>query len=318
MPRSDSSPAAAGRDHPQLGWNDQVAAAVAKAVPGWFREDLGFEADWTSVALVPASARGRLAVVARQAGVVAGLPAAAVVTATDPDLVWEPLLTDGERLGPGTVVAHLAGPLRSVLHVERVLLNLLGRLCGVATATRHLVDAVAGTGCRIYDTRKTLPGWRLLDKYAVRCGGGFSHRLGLYDAILIKDNHLAAVAGAGIDPAAAVVQARGFIERTFPPSRAAEMVVEIEVDSPAQAAVVLPAGPDILLLDNMTVAELRECVALRNENAQNVILEASGGITLSSVRAVAATGVNRISTGMPTHAAPWLDLGLDWELPQPQ
>ncbi len=226
MPRSDSSPAAAGRDHPQLGWNDQVAAAVAKAVPGWFREDLGFEADWTSVALVPASARGRLAVVARQAGVVAGLPAAAVVTATDPDLVWEPLLTDGERLGPGTVVAHLAGPLRSVLQVERVLLNLLGRLCGVATATRHLVDAVAGTGCRIYDTRKTLPGWRLLDKYAVRCGGGFSHRLGLYDAILIKDNHLAAVAGAGIDPAAAVVQARGFIERTFPPSRAAEMVVE--------------------------------------------------------------------------------------------
>ena len=204
------------RDHPQLDWNDQLEAAVRRAVPDWFVEDLGFEADWTSVALVPPEAMAKLAVVARCPGVVAGLQAAAgVIGAAGERLIWEPLVADGDALVAGTVVARLAGPTRSILQVERVLLNLLGRLSGVATATQQLVDAVAGTGCRIYDTRKTVPGWRLLDKYAVRCGGGWNHRLGLFDAILIKDNHLAAVAKTGMDPAAAVLRARQFIEQTF-------------------------------------------------------------------------------------------------------
>jgi len=302
------------RDHPQLDWNDQLEAAVRRAVPDWFVEDLGFEADWTSVALVPPEAMAKLAVVARCPGVVAGLQAAAgVIGAAGERLIWEPLVADGDALVAGTVVARLAGPTRSILQVERVLLNLLGRLSGVATATQQLVDAVAGTGCRIYDTRKTVPGWRLLDKYAVRCGGGWNHRLGLFDAILIKDNHLAAVAKTGMDPAAAVLRARQFIEQTFPPARAAAMVVEIEVDTPAQAQAVLAAHPDIVLLDNMSTEELRACVSLRDQMAKQVVLEASGGINLASVRRVAETGVDRISTGMPTHASAWLDLGLDWE-----
>ena len=302
------------RDHSQLDWNDQLEAAVRRAVPDWFVEDLGFEADWTSVALVPPEAMAKLAVVARCPGVVAGLHAAAgVIDAAGERLIWEPLVADGDALVAGTVVARLAGPTRSILQVERVLLNLLGRLSGVATATQQLVDAVAGTGCRIYDTRKTVPGWRLLDKYAVRCGGGWNHRLGLFDAILIKDNHLAAVAKTGMDPAAAVLRARQFIEQTFPPARAAAMVVEIEVDAPAQAQAVLAAHPDIVLLDNMSTEELCACVSLRDQMAKQVVLEASGGINLTSVRRVAETGVDRISTGMPTHASAWLDLGLDWE-----
>ena len=314
MTQSDVAVTIPARDHPQLEWNDRLVSVVRQAVPDWFIEDLGFETDWTSVALVPPEATGSLAVVARCDGVVAGLYAAeGVVEAAGEQLLWEPLVADGDSLSAGMVIARLTGPIRSILQVERVLLNLLGRLCGVATATHQLVNAVAGTGCRIYDTRKTVPGWRLLDKYAVRCGGGWSHRLGLYDAILIKDNHLAAVASAGMDPAAAVFRVRQFIEQTFPPARVASMVVEIEVDTLSQAQAVLEAGPDIVLLDNMSAKELRQCVDLRNQMAKKVVLEASGGINLSSVRRVAETGVDRISTGTPTHASTWLDLGLDWE-----
>jgi nicotinate-nucleotide pyrophosphorylase (carboxylating) len=306
------------RDHRQLHWNRQVEASVRRAVGGWLREDLGFEADWTSVALVPAAAVGSLSVVARRPGVIAGLPAAGLIVAeADAQLGWKPIVADGDRVEQGTVVAELAGPVRSILQVERVLLNLLGRLSGVATATRQLVDAVSGTGCRVYDTRKTLPGWRLLDKYAVGCGGGSTHRLGLYDAILIKDNHLAAAAVKGITPAEAVARARAFITASFPPARAATMVVEIEVDTLEQAEEILNAGrpetlPDIMLLDNMSLAVLREGVRLRDSLAADVILEASGGITLETAAAIAATGVDRISTGMPTHAATWLDIALDW------
>jgi len=306
------------RDHRQLHWNRQVEASVRRVVGGWLREDLGFEADWTSVALVPAAAVGSLSVVARRPGVIAGLPAAGLIVAeADAQLGWKPIVADGDRVEQGTVVAELAGPIRSILQVERVLLNLLGRLSGVATATRQLVDAVSGTGCRVYDTRKTLPGWRLLDKYAVGCGGGSTHLLGLYDAILIKDNHLAAAAATGMPVAAAVTRARRFVAATFPPGREAEMVVEVEVDTPQQAEEVFAAAgdrtlPDIMLLDNMQPASLRQCVSLRDRLAPEVILEASGGITLETAATVAATGIDRISTGMPTHAAPWLDIALDW------
>ena len=303
----------AGPGYQQLRWDDHLARHVAGLAIGWLAEDLGHECDWTSVSLVEAAARSELAVVSRRAGVIAGLPAAAIVAAaTDSALVLEPRIADGTAVAAGDTVATLAGPTRSVLAAERTVLNLLGRLSGIATATRRLVDAVAGTACRVYDTRKTVPGWRLLDKYATRAGGGWNHRLGLYDAILIKDNHLAAVAAAGLEPAAAVRRARAFLGQTFPPTRAEAMVVEIEIDSIRQLEPVLAAGPDIVLLDNMQPEELADCVALRDRLAPRVVLEASGGIRPETVAAIARTGVNRVSTGWPTHNAPWLDIALDW------
>jgi nicotinate-nucleotide pyrophosphorylase (carboxylating) len=297
----------------QLVWGDQLADHVRSCVGGWLAEDLGHECDWTSVALVSATTRSELAVVARRAGVVAGLPAAAVVAEeTDSGLVFLSRRADGDVVDAGDTVAMLTGPTRSVLLAERVILNLLGRLSGIATATRRLVDAAAGTGCEVYDTRKTIPGWRLLDKYATRAGGGHNHRLGLYDAILIKDNHLAALASAGIAPADAIRRVRSFLTRAFPPERATGMVVEIEIDSISQLEPVLAARPDVVLLDNMQPDELAGCVGLRNTKARGVILEASGGIRPETIAAIARTGVDRVSTGWPTHDAPWLDLALDW------
>jgi nicotinate-nucleotide pyrophosphorylase (carboxylating) len=301
------------REFRQSAWDDHLARHVADAARSWFAEDLGHECDWTSVALVPAGATAELDVVARRPGVVAGLEAAAIVArVADEQLEWRSLVADGAVVAVGAVVATLGGPTRSVLTAERVVLNLLGRLSGVATATRQLVDAVAGTHCRIYDTRKTVPGWRLLDKLAVRLGGGWNHRMGLYDAILIKDNHLAAAAESDLGPAAAVLRARQFVAATFPPQRAADVVVEIEVDSLEQLKAALPAGPDVVLLDNMPPDEIARAVGLRNGLAPEVVLEASGGVRPETVRLIAETGVDRVSTGWPTHDAPWLDLALDW------
>lgn len=297
----------------QSAWDDHLAAHVAARAADWFAEDLGHECDWTSVGLIAAEDRSELAVVARRAGVVAGLAAAGVVAGVaDPDLVWRPLVADGDAVGPGSQVAVIAGSTRSILAAERVLLNLIGRMSGVASATRRLVEAVAGTRCRVYDTRKTIPGWRLLDKLAVRLGGGWNHRMGLYDAILIKDNHLAALATAGVDPATAVRRAREFLGRTFPPTRAEAMVVEIEIDSPETLESVLEAGPDVVLLDNMRPDQLAACVGIRNACRAPVVLEASGGIRPDTVAEIARTGVDRVSTGWPTHDGPWLDIGLDW------
>lgn len=301
------------REFRQSAWDDHLARHVADAARAWLGEDLGYECDWTSVALVGAGASAELDVVARRPGVIAGLEAAAIVVCVaDEQLEWQPLVADGAVVEAGAVVARLRGATRSVLTAERVVLNMLGRLSGVATATRLLVDAVAGTPCRIYDTRKTVPGWRLLDKFAVGLGGGWNHRLGLYDAILIKDNHLAAAAQAGLGPAEAVRRAWQFVAETFPPARAENTVVEIEVDSLDQLAVVLPASPDVVLLDNMAPAELIRGVELRNRLAPGVILEASGGIRPETVRRVAETGIDRVSTGWTTHDAPWLDVALDW------
>ena len=307
-PRARSCP-----DFRQSTWDESLASHVVRRAHDWFAEDLGHECDWTSVGLVDAKAEAELPVIARTAGVIAGLPAAGVVvTVADSRLIWSPRLQDGDRVAAGAVVATLAGPTRAILSAERVVLNLIGRMSGVATATRRLVDAVAGTACRVYDTRKTVPGWRLLDKYATRMGGGWNHRTGLYDAILVKDNHLAALGAARIDPAAAVGRARSFVTRAFPPSRAAAMVVEIEVDSLTQLEAVLPMEPDIVLLDNMEAADLAAGVALRDAIAPGVVLEASGGIRPETVTSIAASGVDRVSTGWPTHHAPWLDVALDW------
>jgi nicotinate-nucleotide pyrophosphorylase (carboxylating) len=198
---------------------------------------------------------------------------------------------------------------------ERPLLNLLGHLSGIATLTRKYVGQVAGTNACIYDTRKTTPGWRRLEKYAVRCGGGRNHRTGLFDAVLIKDNHLALGACEGCTPADAVGRARDFLQQSASQRDDEPLLVEIEVDRLEKFDDVLRAGPDIILLDNMPAATLREAVARRNTVAPAVQLEASGGVTLETVRETALTGVERISVGALTHSARALDIGLDWCTP---
>lgn len=281
------------------------------------REDLNRGHDWTTLALVPESARCQTRVVSREAGVLAGQPAVDVILSElEADLVWTPHLPDGARLAPGSIVGQLSGQVRDLLVAERPLLNLLSHLSGIATLTAVFVERVAGTGARIYDTRKTTPGMRRLEKYAVHCGGGRNHRLGLNEAVLIKDNHLAygqtSDTAARYRPAEAVKLARDFLQQTLPDEAANQMVVEIEVDTLAQLKEVLPAAPDIILLDNMSADELRQAVELRDRLAPGTVLEASGGVTLQTIRFLAETGVDRISVGAITHSAKWLDLGLDW------
>ncbi|HEV7221351.1 MAG TPA: carboxylating nicotinate-nucleotide diphosphorylase [Pirellulales bacterium] len=300
----------------QIEWDEDVEDDCRQLIRLAVREDLGRLYDWTTVALVPESASGKAQVVARKAGTVAGLPAARIaLDEYDPQIEFHPLAGDGDRVSAGQTLASLSGPGRSLLTAERPLLNLLGHLSGIATLTAAYVAAVAGTKARVYDTRKTTPGWRRLEKYAVRAGGGWNHRLGLFDAVLIKDNHLAwgATAGGGrYTPAEAVTKIREFLGRLGPDDPRSEMIVEVEVDTLAQLAEVLPAGPDIVLLDNLPPEKLREAVALRDASFPGILLEASGGIELATIAEVAASGVDRISTGALTHSAQWFDVGLDW------
>jgi nicotinate-nucleotide pyrophosphorylase (carboxylating) len=262
-------------------------------------EDLGRFGDRTSRALIPAEQLGRAAFVARSPGIVAGIPAAAMVCEK---LQFEPKIADGSRVERGTVIAVVSGSLREILAAERTALNFLQRLSGVATLTRRFVDAVAGTSAKILDTRKTTPGWRLLEKYAVRMGGGINHRLGLHDGILIKDNHLAGLNG---DVQRAVFLARSASgNENFP--------VEVEVDTLEQLDAALAANADIVLLDNMTTDMMREAVRRRDKTAPFTKLEASGGVNLDTVRGIAETGVDRISVGAITHSATALDIALDY------
>ncbi|MEX0586382.1 MAG: carboxylating nicotinate-nucleotide diphosphorylase [Pirellulales bacterium] len=308
-------------DFHQIDWNEQVADDCRQLVRLAVREDLDRGHDWTTVALVPAEAQGRAAVVARERAVVAGLPAAELVLAEmDRHVLWHPHVRDGEKVSAGETVAVLSGPARSLLTCERIVLNFLTRLSGIATLTERFVAAVAGTQARIYDTRKTTPAWRRLEKYAVRCGGGRNHRTGLFDAVLIKDNHLALgqhassrASGGAFSAADAVRTTREFVrETTGSETPGTQMIVEVEVDTLDQLAEVLPAGPDIVLLDNMGLADLSAAVELRDKLARDVELEASGGVTLATVGAIARTGVERISVGALTHSVAHCDLGLDW------
>lgn len=309
----------ATREYRQIEWDADVEDDCRQLVRLAVREDLERLYDWTTVSLIPEATPGRARVVARKEGVIAGLPAAAVtLDEYDPEIQWQPLVRDGDPVDCGQAVAELSGSARSLLAVERPLLNLLGHLSGIATLTRRFAEAVAGTRARIYDTRKTTPGWRRLEKYAVRCGGGHNHRLGLFDGILIKDNHLAL--GATSDavhysPADAVRHAQRFLGQLDETDPHRKLLIEVEVDSLEQLREVLPVGPDIVLLDNMPPAVLREAVELRDSLAPAVELEASGGINLATVAAVGASGVERISAGALTHSAEWLDLGLDWHAP---
>jgi nicotinate-nucleotide pyrophosphorylase (carboxylating) len=277
-------------------------ALVRRVVEAALEED-GARHDVTTQALVPPEQQGRGVFVAKGAGVLAGLPvAAAAFAALDASVRVEPLVAEGAAVAPGDALARVDGPLAPILSAERVALNLLQRLSGIATATRRLVDAVAGLDVRILDTRKTAPGLRALERYAVRLGGGHNHRFNLSDAVLIKDNHLAAARARGLGIAEVLAQAR----RAAP----AGMSIEIEVTTVDEARAALDAGAEALLLDNMPLDQMRRAVQLAKGRAT---VEASGGVTLENVRAIAETGVEAISAGGITHSAPALDISLEIE-----
>jgi nicotinate-nucleotide pyrophosphorylase (carboxylating) len=274
---------------------------VEEAVRAALAEDFGRAGDITSQATIPASAQARAVIAARKKpGVLAGLGLARkAFELVDPSLRFEALARDGDHFAPGAVLARIEGSARGILSAERVALNFLGRLCGIATLTSHYAEAVAPTKAKICCTRKTTPGLRAFEKYAVRCGGGVNHRFGLDDAVLIKDNHIA-VAG-GVAPA--LRASKAFVGHL--------VKIEIEVDTLDQLREVLAEGADAVLLDNMTPAQLREAVAMIGGRMK---AEASGGIHLDGLREVAETGVDLISSGALTHSAPVLDLGLDIEI----
>jgi nicotinate-nucleotide pyrophosphorylase (carboxylating) len=303
------------KDFQQLDWNAELEDDLRQLVRLAVREDLGRQNDWTTVALVDPETQGRAAIVAREPGVIAGMQAAPVlINEMQAAIDWRAHAKDGDEIERGTCVAEISGTARDMLTCERPLLNLLGRLSGIATLTRQYVERVEGTSARIYDTRKTTPGWRRLEKYAVRCGGGYNHRTGLFDAVLIKDNHLALAAEKDLSPAAAVRRARDFIAQLDSQFIAKETLVEVEIDRIDQLDDVLAAGPDIVLLDNMSPDELRAAAARRNQVAPGIELEASGRVSLETVSEIARTGVERISSGSLTHSARSLDIGLDWQL----
>jgi nicotinate-nucleotide pyrophosphorylase (carboxylating) len=278
------------RPPPALLFEPQVAAALT--------EDLGRAGDITSQLTIAAQTSAVARLVARKPGRLAGLICAeAAFRLVDPALKFDAATPDGSEIAAGTVLASISGSARSILTAERVALNFLGPLSGTATATAALVQAVHGTKARIVCTRKTLPGLRALQKYAVRCGGGFNHRFGLDDAAMIKDNHVQAAGG--IAPAVEKLRAGlGHMVR-----------IELEVDTLAQLEEALGLGVDTILLDNMSLDDLRRAVAMARGRA---VLEASGNVTLASVRAIAETGVDYISSGAITHSAPNLDIGLDF------
>jgi nicotinate-nucleotide pyrophosphorylase (carboxylating) len=282
---------------------EQAQDLIADAL----HEDLAGVGDLTCDALIDPAETGSIQIVARAAGVLAGLPVVALVfEALEGEVAFKPRLEDGADLQPGAIVAEVAGPLRTLLIGERTALNFLCHLSGVATLTRRYVAAAANPQVAILDTRKTLPGWRRLQKYAVALGGGTNHRMGLFDGVLIKDNHLAAWSRHQGDAsiAAAVRKARE--------SAPQDTTIEVEVDTLTQLEDALHGGPDVVLLDNMSLADLKTAVALRDERAPSVLLEASGGVHLDTVGPIAATGVDRISIGALTHSAPALDLAFDW------
>lgn len=301
------------KDFQQIEWDRTLEDDLRQLVRLAVREDLGRQNDWTTVSLVGPDAQGGAAIVARRTGVAAGLRALPImIDEMQAAIDTEFQAADGDNVSAGSVLAELTGSARDLLTCERTLLNLLGRLSGVATLTRQYVERIAGTRARIYDTRKTTPGWRRMEKYAVRCGGGHNHRTGLFDAILIKDNHLAFASESNLSPADAVGRAREFLAQLDAQYVDKQMLVEIEIDRLSQLDGVLAAGPDIVLLDNMRLADLSAAARRRDEIAPHVELEASGGVTLDTVREIAETGVNRISVGALTHSAVCMDVALDW------
>ncbi|MCH2181207.1 MAG: carboxylating nicotinate-nucleotide diphosphorylase [Mariniblastus sp.] len=281
--------------------------------------DLETAVDGTSQCLFSSPTPVTADFVARQAGIVCGLQVCQLaIERVAPGVDLEININDSEPVRAGQALARISGNAGEVLVLERTCLNILCHLSSISTMTGAFVERVAGTGARILDTRKTIPGWRRLEKYAVRCGGGSNHRMGLYDAIMIKDNHLAihnqAVQDQQISLPESIRRARQWIEAnasSLPDGL--QTIVQIEVDTLEQLQVVLVAEPDIVLLDNMAPAQLKEAVDMRNRENGKVLLEASGGVNLETVRTIAESGVERISVGALTHSAGNFDIGLDWQ-----
>ena len=278
------------------------------------QEDLSNSLDWTTVCLIEPDQTGQCAVVAREEGVAAGMATIPwIIDEFDADLEATCQVRDGDRFHSNQSLIKIRGNTRDMLTAERTILNLVSRLCGIATLTARYITAMNSKTARLYDTRKTTPGWRLLEKYAVRCGGAHNHRTGLYDGFLIKDNHLA-LAGTADTPLSITqateraMQWRGGVTKAMK----AHEIVEVEVDTLEQLREVLTQKPNIALLDNFKISELQSAVALRNSIAPTVELEASGNVREETIGEIASTGVDRISSGALTHQATSLDLGLDW------
>ncbi len=281
-----------------IGFWPEVERLIDRAL----EEDLGL-GDATTDMLIPPGLQGSGAIIAKAHGVLAGLPVAlAVFRRVDPSIQGDALLEEGAPLEPGSHIADISGPLHAILKGERTALNLLQRMSGIATETARYVAAVHGLPVRIIDTRKTTPGLRMLEKYAITVGGGYNHRKNLGDGILIKDNHIAALRRQGVGLAEVVRRARERAPHT--------LRIEVEVTTVEEAREALEGGPDIILLDNMGLETMRQAVAVIKGKA---VIEASGGITLTSVRAVAETGVDLISVGALTHSSKALDMSLEVE-----
>jgi len=284
----------------------RAARALAKTA---LAEDLGAAGDVTSAAVIPAGLSAAGAYVYKEAAVVAGVGVIEELCAlVARQIVIEVLKGDGERVAAGETAMKIFGPARAILAAERTSLNILSHLSGIATLTRAFVDAVAGTKAAIFDTRKTLPGLRALEKYAVRCGGGSNHRMGLYDQVLVKDNHLALMRAAG--GAGNLVEALIAVKKKAP----SNVAVEVEAKTLGEVDAALAAGADVIMLDNMRLDAMRKAVALvARRGGRRPLLEASGGVTLRSVAKIAATGVDRISVGALTHSASAIDISLEIE-----
>lgn len=314
-------PQAKVADYQQSRWTEETETAAKTLIKIAIEEDLKDQRDWSSFCSISPTANGSADLAARSPGVVCGLKVVPLVLEcfnkrTGAKVQFTPLATDGDSVSPGTVLGRLEGNAIGILTAERTLLNFMGRMSGIATLTSKYAKEIHGSGAKLYDTRKTTPGWRLLEKYSVAAGGGHNHRMGLYAAVMLKDNHLAEsteVAANGKKPTfAQVIQSsqsrlageRGIDQRP--------LIFEVEVDSLEQFRQILPLNVDIILLDNMALDDMKKAVSIRKEAGSRVQLEASGNVKLSTIAAIAATGVDRISSGSLTHSATNWDVGLDW------
>ncbi|MGX1832478.1 carboxylating nicotinate-nucleotide diphosphorylase [Paenibacillus taichungensis] len=272
---------------------------LIESIKNWLREDVG-AGDVTTSVTIPAGSQSKAVIHAKDNGIIAGITVAErVFQVVDPGLVFTPMVKDGDAVKHGTILAEVEGSTHSLLTGERLALNLLQRMSGIATRTRTYVDALEGLPTRLVDTRKTTPGHRLLEKYAVRVGGGANHRFGLYDAVMIKDNHIKGAGGI----TEAVQRARAVIPHT--------MTIEVETENLEQVREALQAGADIIMLDNMQPDRMREAVALIREQAPHVKVEASGNVSLNTIRGIAESGVDVISVGRLTYSFESLDISLD-------
>ncbi|WP_339167941.1 carboxylating nicotinate-nucleotide diphosphorylase [Paenibacillus sp. FSL R5-0341] len=277
------------------GYND----GLIESIKNWLREDVG-AGDVTTSVTIPAGNQSKAIIHAKDNGIIAGMTVAELVfQIVDPSLVFTPKVTDGDKVKHGTILAEVEGSTHSLLTGERLALNLLQRMSGIATRTRAYVDMLDGLKTRLVDTRKTTPGHRLLEKYAVRVGGGANHRFGLYDAVMIKDNHIKGAGGI----TEAVQRARTIIPHT--------MTIEVETENIEQVREALQAGADIIMLDNMHPERMREAVELIREQAPHVKVEASGNVSLQTIRGIAESGVDVISVGRLTYSFESLDISLD-------